>query len=301
MIPCVIANAASIEPSLARQLEETVGRRIPAGFFYTSHSRTEFRKLAAAALAKGATRIVVAGGDGSMAAAANAFAGTDVEVALLPFGGENDFARTFGLPDSLDAALDVALGPAVLSIDLVLIHCRDHGFRAVKTYFVNAAEAGFGGEIVRLVQKTRRWTGRRLANRVGLSMALRRLKPASVRLSVDGQDLGTSPTTNLIVGNARFLGNGALSVPNAKVNDGVFDVIRLGKVDKSELVRHGRGLEGASGRNPNVQRWRAHRIEATCDRPVPIQADGELVGWLPASFEIVPQALKFVVPARLLA
>lgn len=295
----VVINTGSVEAEAARRLRDVIERtRAPVQIIETN-GVGDFRRFAAMAATRGFHRVVVAGGDGTMQSATHEFAGTGIEVALLPLGSGNDFARMIGLPADIEGSLSIALSGPVTAIDVGIIHCRDHGFRAVKFRFANIAEAGLGGNAARLADSAKRWVGRRLAYRAGMLMGMRGMKVPPIRLTIDGRDLGVSPTANLIIGNGQFLG-GMRPLPQARINDGLFDVIRMRDVSRLDIARFTSAPNGIPRDHHQIDHWRARRVEATSDEPVPIEADGDQIGWLPAAFEIEPGNLRLVVPEALL-
>jgi len=294
----VVVNSGSVGADAFRDLQALLGRAYPGAQVFETASAGEFRRFAAMAGTRGFGRVIVAGGDGTLQTAAHEFAGTPIEVGLLPMGTENDFARLLGIPGELQAAVTVAFGSTVAPIDVGIIHCRDHGFRAVKFRFINIAEMGLAGGAVRGSVTARGWIVRRLVHRAGRIMARRSSGMPVIRLVVDGVDLGTTPTAQLIVGNGQFLGGGMRPLPQARINDGWFEVARIRDASAAEVVELCAREGGLPREHPHVDHWRARRIEVTSDEPVAIEADGEPIGWLPASFEVEPGNLRLVVPAR---
>ena len=293
---CFIANGTALDEGRIAAFAALVRERQPQATVQVSTSRTEFRRLAQAAQMRGPCRVVVAGGDGTVCAAANAFVGTGVELAWIPMGRANHLARSFAFPAEPAAALALALEGQALPLDVVRVDYRDNGFRTMKAHFVNCAEMGFGAELLRLQDKVRRWTSRRLAGSLAPALAGRASRNCDVRLIIDGQDLGLRPATSVVVGNARYLEAGPPVFPEARLDDGVMEVLRVGAVDPATLMVRGRALQRAPDQQASVRRWNARRVEASCEDPVPIAIDGELLGWLPAAFEVVPAAFRLVLP-----
>ena len=98
----------------------------------------------------GARRLVVVGGDGSVNEVVNGLdAATDVELAVIPRGTGWDFVRTFGIPNDLDGAIDVALDGTVREIDLGTATYRTWGGAEGRSTFANVASAGISGAIAR--------------------------------------------------------------------------------------------------------------------------------------------------------
>lgn len=298
MSVAVVVNSGSVGAEACRGLQALLGRTYPGAQVFETASAGEFRRFAAMAGTRGFRRVIVAGGDGTLQSAAHEFAGTPIEVGLLPLGSENNFARLLGIPIDLQAAVAVAFGSNVAAIDVGIIHCRDHGFRAVKFRFINIAEMGLVGGAARGSVSAKGWLVRRLVHRAGRIMARRSTGMPVIRLVVDGQDLGTTPTAQLMVGNGQFLGGGLRPLPHARINDGWFEVARIRNASASEVVELCAREGGLPREDPHVDHWRARRVEATSDEPVAIEADGEPIGWLPASFEVEPGNLRLVVPAR---
>lgn len=295
----VVVNTGSVAEGALRELHAILARTYPGAQVFETASGGEFRRFAAMAGTRGFGRVVVAGGDGTLQSAAHEFAGTPIEVGLLPLGRENDFARLLGIPGDPAQAAAVAFGPHVAAVDVGIIHCRDHGFRAVKFRFINIAEMGVAGGAVRGSTSGRNRIVRRLVHRAGRMMARRSTGMPLIRLVVDGVDIGTTPTSQIIVGNGQFLGGSLRPLPHARINDGWFEVVRIRDADAAEVLEICARQGGIPREHPKVDHWRARRIEATSDEPVAIEADGESIGWLPASFEVEPGHLRLVVPASL--
>jgi diacylglycerol kinase (ATP) len=120
----------------------------------------------------------------------------------------------------------------------------------------------------------------------------------TVRLIVDGAYDEIVTISTVAVANGRAFGGGMFVAPNAKCDDGLFDVVILGHGPKRQmlsdmnLIYTGKHLE-----KPNVRVVRGRKVVAapvaeTRGRPVLIEIDGEGVGRLPATFEILPRALN---------
>src|SRR5690606_18132853 len=122
----------------------------------------------------------------------------------------------------------------------------------------------------------------------------------NVRVRIDGADEKILATVNFCIANARYFGGGMMVAPKAKLNDGFLDVINIGDINTAKVILNAYTLyRGTHLDLPEVADTLARRIEA---RPmndgdeVHIEVDGELLGKLPAVYEIVPEALKVRVP-----
>ena len=132
---------------------------------------------ARAAVAEGATRIVVSGGDGTVASVAAVLAGTGVELALLPGGTLNHFAAHLAIPDDPARALDVAATGRPINVDVGFVGER---------LFVNTSAVGAYVVFVRLRERLERWLGYWLASLVAGVRVLLSLPSYAVELEVEG-------------------------------------------------------------------------------------------------------------------
>ena len=87
-----------------------------------------------------------------------------------------------------------------------------------------------------------------------------------------------------------------LAAPDAELTDGLLDVLTIGNLNKPDLLRSlPRVYKGTHLTHPKVTMKRAKEIEARSTEPMPLQADGELLGGLPARFYVLPATLNIAV------
>jgi diacylglycerol kinase family enzyme len=128
--------------------------------------------------ASGTGRVLVSGGDGTVATAAAALAGSDVELAVLPGGTLNHFAKSTGIPTDDAAALDVAAMAGSRLVDVGYVNDR---------IFINTSSVGAYVTYVRMRERLERWMGYWLASFVAGVRILLRLRSFAVTLEVEGQ------------------------------------------------------------------------------------------------------------------
>lgn len=246
-------------------------------------------RAAQVAVAAGADRVLVWGGDGTVNEVADALAGTRVVMALVAGGSGNGFALGLGLPRGLAPAVDTALHGAVRDIDVGVVDGRT---------FVNVAGIGFDAAIAARVNTGNSRRG--LWPYVQSALAeLRTYEPTTFTLTLDDGPAVTTTGHQVVVCNGMLYGPGARIAPGATFDDGWLDVVALPPVTTGLLVRHGwRLLVGALAGAPGVVTGRAKRIEVTQARALPAHLDGEV---LPETttrvFEIRTRALRIAVPA----
>ncbi|MDQ6772547.1 MAG: diacylglycerol kinase family lipid kinase [Candidatus Dormibacteraeota bacterium] len=261
-------------------------------------------KLARAAVREGRPVIVAAGGDGTINEVANGFfeAGrpitTGSRLAILPMGTGGDFRRMWRLPHDVEALAAVIAARRTRRLDAGLVTCATEGGATATLAFLNVADAGIGGEVVRRVND-----GFRLVNGsitfaaasvlTGLGWKNRRLHAV-----IDGQHLDVV-AQQVVVANCRFYGGGMMIAPAAIPDDGLLDVVVAGDLSVVEaaqaMLRYRRGthLQGPGGK---ISHRLARRVELTSPEVVRLDVDGEQPGILPATFEILPAAIEVVVP-----
>lgn len=259
----------------------------------------ELTERVEAAVAAGAARVVVGGGDGSLGSAAAALAGSGAALGVLPLGTANDFARTLRIPDDLAAAARVVARGRVRRVDV--------GW-AGRRAFLNAASVGASSELTRRLDDRLKRRAGTLAYPVAGAAAAGQ-PPFRVRLEVDGrtEDLDA---LQVVVGNGRYHGGGRLIAPRARVDDHLLDVYVLaassspgaprlrdrlrdlaGLARYALLLLRGRHLE-----HQGVLHVRAGRAALWTDPPLEIDADGELAGSTPAEFRVAPGQLAVLAP-----
>jgi len=232
--------------------------------------------------------IVVMGGDGTVADVINER--PPVPLATLPLGTENLFAREFGFTRDVHRLAEAITRGRERTIDLGCANGR---------YFSLMLSAGFDAEVVRRVaawrqaeQRLRRLTHLSYARHI--LAATRAYAWPIVRLEADGE---TVEGAHVIVQNLPQYGMRLRFAPDAGADDGLLDwVVFQGSGFAATLnyardVRRGRHRDRA-----DVRCGRAQRLRLTAPEPVPLQMDGDAAGTTPVNVEIVPEALRVIIP-----
>jgi diacylglycerol kinase (ATP) len=249
-------------------------------------------------LARECDVVVAVGGDGTLSEVANGLlrsGARHTHLGLVPLGTGNDVARQFGLTDPMQARL-AFLGARTKDVDVVRIGCQSRG-KPVSRYGLLFGAVGIACE---MVKQTTPWVKRvfspRLAYLVGGLRAIWILDAPKMRVTCDGQ---TWEKRFLLIcaSNAEWAGGGMRLAPGAKVDDGLLNVNLCESVGRWAAVallwRAGRGRHLT---HPKVRYFPARTVAVESDPPIEVQADGELIGHTPARFEVVPHALKVLIP-----
>lgn len=248
--------------------------------------------LARQAVEDGAEIVVAAGGDGTLNEVVNglmeAGAGSKgVTLGLLPMGTGNDFGRCIGLGTDLKLAVDTLFNGKPQFVDVGQAHGR---------WFVNIAGCGFDAIVAERANRgfpLLRGTSAYLA---AIAHSLLHLKPANLTLTLDGE---TRRIRALMcsVANATSYGGGMKVAPDARIDDGLFDICLLAEAGRLEFVRaFPRVFKGTHVTHPKVTMLRAHTVHIESDPPLPLLIDGEVMGTTPVTFTLSPRAVQVLMP-----
>ncbi|HVD66129.1 MAG TPA: diacylglycerol kinase family protein [Gaiellaceae bacterium] len=299
-----LVNPASANGSTKRAWPEMAHRAASAGLdgeTLFSEGPGGIAKVAGRAAEMGAKRVVVVGGDGTVNEAANgllaAGAGHEVELAVIPRGTGTDFVRTFGIPNKLDGAIAVARDGEIREIDAGRVSYRAWDGSPGSAYFVNVASAGMSGAVAMRANSTSKALGGKASFLWATLAVFARWKNAQVSVDIDGEHREGS-MLDVIVANCEWLGGGMHMTPKAKPDDGVFDVLLIGDITKRDLVQTlPKIYRGTHLPHPKAEELRGREVRVEAPTPLPVELDGEQPGTTPATFEVVPGALRLVVPA----
>jgi YegS/Rv2252/BmrU family lipid kinase len=260
-------------------------------------------ELTRAALREGARLIVAVGGDGTVSEVANGFfdgetpVGPEAELAIVPRGSGCDFVKTFAIPKQVEAAVTTAAAGNVRTIDVGRVRFSDWDGAPASRIFCNVASAGLTGVAADRVNRSGKPLGATVAFAWGTAMTFVGYRNSRFRVRIDERELD-QVCNNVIVANCRFYASGMKIMPMADPGDGLLDVLVWGDVGKADLARNLHKLyRGTHIGHPKADISRARRITVEPDVTLPIEADGETPGVTPATFEIVPAALRLRVPA----
>lgn len=243
--------------------------------------------LAAKAAQEGAVIVAAAGGDGTLNEVVNGLVGSGAVLGLVPLGTGNDFARCLGIGTELDRALLTLFRGIPRKIDLGLVNGR---------YFLNIAGCGFDAIVAERTNRGYRYLHGTMAYIAAIAEALVNLRPADLELTLDGEKRHARALM-CSVANSTCYGGGMLIAPNAKVDDGLFDLCILAEAGRIEFLRaFPRVFRGTHTTHSKITMLRARAVAIVSDPPLPILIDGEVIGRTPVHFELHPGAMSVMAP-----
>jgi diacylglycerol kinase (ATP) len=260
-----------------------------------TQARGDAEKFAREAVRKKRDYVITAGGDGTLNEVINGIApnSDNIRVGLIPLGTGNDFARSLGLPGDIENNVEILAGRRTRRVDLVLVRSK----RA--RYFVNVSAGGFSGPVDEKLTPAMKRVWGPLAYVRSAAAALPQLRTYRAHVLLDANEQLSLELYNIIVGNGRFVAGGLPIAPDADLSDGLLDVILIPNHPAPKLaLLAAEILLGKHLSNDGVVFRRAKKIAVRARPVMRFNVDGEPIGNAPATFEIVPGALKFVVPKR---
>ena len=244
----------------------------------------EAKALAADAASRGYELVVAAGGDGSVGLIASQLLGSETALGVLPLGSVMNIARSLGIPRDLEGAADIIASGEVRRIDVGEVRGRP---------FFEAGSVGMNAAMFRAAQAFDRGDWSAIGRTIWTAI---RYRPARISIDLDDRQV-RSRALMVTVSNGPYTGAGMTVAPNARLDDGVFDVRVFQRLSKPRLLRH--LLSIAFGRYryaPEVATYRSRFVRIDSAHPLPARADSRDLGTTPVEFVVRPGALRVVVP-----
>ncbi len=298
-----LVNPASANGSTGRRWAEIAHRAARAGLAgetLMSERPGHLTELATRAVDAGADVVVAVGGDGTVHEVANgllrASRADEVDLAVLPRGTGKDFVRSLRIPRGLDAAIAAARDGSTRRIDVGRAAFTGWDGSKAETYFANFAGAGISGAIARRANVSSKALGGRvsfIAATVSVFMAWRSERVV-VEIDAERRD---GLMFEVLAMNGDYTAGGMWAAPQAQPDDGLLDVLLIGDVTKADFaLTFPKIYRGKHLGHPKIEHLRGRRVAVEAETPLPIALDGEQPGTTPATFELVPRALRVRVP-----
>jgi YegS/Rv2252/BmrU family lipid kinase len=229
---------------------------------------------------------VAMGGDGLTGAVAGELVGSDAVLAVVPGGRGNDFARKLGIPAEPEAAVAVLAAGATRMVDVA-----ETGGRV----YLGIASAGIDSDVQVIANATRLPLGMNVYV-YGALRALVRWRAARWTVTCDGER-HEFDGYSVAVANSGIFGGGMRLVPRARMDDGLLDVVLVGRSSKAHyLAGLARVFRGTHVSDPALTFLQAREVTFAADRPFEAYADGDAVAGLPATVRVVPRSLRVLAP-----
>jgi len=251
----------------------------------TLHSG-EAEALTRHAVKEGFTRIVAAGGDGTVTQVANGLAGSTATLGVLPMGSVNVFAMELGLPlHSLQRCWEIIQDTSVRLVDLPSANGK---------YFVQLGGVGLDAQVVKETSLAFKRSFGPLSYLISAAHIAARQPP---KLFIESENAPVEEGSFVLVGNGRLYGGPFPFFKHAIIDDGLFDVVVFTRLGYLEIVKYLQDVVFSSDiKVPEIEYFQTRRLRITSEQDVPLELDGELAGNCPVDFRIREKALRVLAP-----
>jgi len=249
---------------------------------------------------RGVDRIYSVGGDGTLNTIVNGMMRSghkgSCSLAAIPSGSGNDFIRSLQTGDStfkynsLDELLIRMMDGSEKTIDVAKVN---------EDFYINIASLGFDGEVADMTNRLKRYPlfAGRFAYLSGVFITLVKCTRHKLRIDIDGNIMDEEVLLTAIA-NGKYYGGGMKAAPNADVSDGLLEICLIKRIGRLKIIMLlPKFIKGLHGSIPEVSFYKAARVEVTCRDETPVNIDGEVKHTKNTVFEIIPEAIRFVVPA----
>lgn len=285
----VILNPTAGSPEHLRSWQERIASIVgDCPVRITSHCG-EAEPLARRAVEQGFTRIVAAGGDGTVNHVANGLAGSNCMLGVLPIGTVNVFAMELGLPlHNLQRCWEIVEDTNIRRVDLPSANGK---------YFVQLAGVGLDAQVVKETSTAFKRSFGPLSYLISAAQIAARQPP---RLFIQSEHTSLDEGSFVLVGNGRLYGGPFPFFKHATIDDGVFDVVVFKRLGYLEIIKYLQDVVFSSDINvPEIEYFQTRELHVTCEQDVPVELDGELAGNCPVDFKIREKALRVLAPLPL--
>jgi diacylglycerol kinase (ATP) len=278
----VILNPTAGSPEHVRSWQERVESLAgDCPVRLTSHSG-DAEALARRAIKEGFTRIVAAGGDGTVNQVANGIAGSSAALGVLPMGTINVFAMELGLPlHSLQLCWEIVAGANVRLVDLPSANGK---------CFVQLAGVGLDAQVVKETSVAFKRSFGPLSYLISAAQIAARQPP---RLFIESENSPVEEGSFVLIGNGRLYGGPFPFFKQAAIDDGLFDVVVFKRLGYLEIIKYLQDVVFSSDINvPEIEYFQTRQLRITSEQDVPLELDGELAGSCPVDFQIRERELR---------
>jgi diacylglycerol kinase (ATP) len=244
-------------------------------------ARAQVRTL----IEEGVPLIVAAGGDGTIGLVARELLGKEATLGIIPLGSVMNIPRMLALPrDAKEAVQVLADAPRSVAVDVG----ESHG-----EIFFEAASVGLHAAMFNAAHEfdDGKWGSPWRAAWMAF-----RYRPGRMEIQLDGSRAIATRALMAVIANGQYAGAGMTLAPDARLDDGQFDVRVFSRFSKVELLRHLASIMfGRRAYAPRVETYRAAEVRITSHRPLPCRADSVDMGFTPLECRVRARVLKAVV------
>lgn len=301
-IACIVHGKILRIDRLLDELGEVLGSKHELFLFTTTHGG-EAIHLTQQAISEGATHLLAIGGDGTVNEVVNGIMNSradldeasweDIRMGILPRGTGNDFVKSLNLPQGLKGMCSLIEKDQYEAVDLGRVTFRSREQEKAIRYFANITDLGLGGVVAEKLSHSSKWLGKTLTYQLSIIRTFLSYKHQAVSVTTDSWK-HEGRIMNLIMANGQYFGSGLGIAPDASLRDGLFDVIVVGEISVFDYLKNlPRLRKSLPIQHPEVSYHKASELTIdSLDRQLPIDMDGEFIGYAPMKINMIKGALK---------
>ncbi len=297
----VIVNPVAGGRSVGREWPRIAGQlgRLGTSFDYEMTERAGHALEIARQSAEDGYRCLIAvGGDGTVSEVVNGILrstrSSAIALGIVSVGTANAFALSLGIGRDHDNAHSNLTGQGRTLIDVGVVQCWHEG-KPVERFFVNEASVGLTASIVDAWRHLPTRLGQRsnlLLRTVAGYMSLAKHRNRRLNLRM-GDVVDSVRCASVVVANGRYLADGMQIAPSASLDDGLLDIVTFGDMTKWELLKVKPTIySGSHTKHSKAMAQKATELSIESEEQFYVEADGDIIGNGPASFRVMPNALK---------
>ncbi len=267
---------------------------------FTEH-RDHAMLLARKYIEKGFRNIIVVGGDGTLNEVVNGIftqkhiSPSEVTLAMIPVGTGNDWCRMYKIPSDYKEAISIIAKANIFLQDAGMVKYYSSLGQEKTRYFLNMAGMGFDALVAKKTNRQKdKGKGGALSYFINIFSSLFYYKATKTTVVLDNESV-TQDVFSMSVGICQYNGGGMKQAPDAKSDDGLFDLTIIRNIGKFKVIRNVVKLfDGSFTRLPEVSTFRSSHIIIKSIFPMYLEVDGESLGHTPFEFTIIPQTLRII-------
>jgi diacylglycerol kinase (ATP) len=255
------------------------------GEFVKTLGPEDIDKVAKSGITAGHTTIVVIGGDGTVSEVLKSLAGVDeIALGIIPIGKNNHLARLMGIPD-WQTAVQILASRKIEEVDVGRVGSR---------YFISSVGIGFEAEALQRGHMLDESRMTRVQKTLSYIRAIRSFEPVMVTMNIDDKYTVRTPAFNVNISNSSSSSQFGFALSDPQ--DNRLDIAILSSFNSGQILRHYPDyLRGQFQFTDNVSLFRAKKVEIESEAPLPIHADGEMVGSTPTKVWVARQKMRLIV------
>jgi diacylglycerol kinase (ATP) len=298
IVTFIVHGQISRKPKLIRLIHEVFGKDYDVKVKQTSEIH-HADVLATLALEEGTDYLIAVGGDGTVNEVVNAYLSSklqkEVPIGIIPQGRGNDFVKSLGVNENVKSLFRAIQSNQLKSVDVGWMTFFDSDQNTINRYFINISDIGLGGLAVQMIRNSPKYLSPNISYAWAIFKSLIAYKTQKVEISTPDWAY-SGKVMSVCMANGKYFGSGLCIAPEAKLDDGIAEMVILGNVGILDYLKKVPLLKkGIKIKHPEVLYKKSASCIIQSQIPMPIDMDGEFVGYTPLTMEMIQNRIKILV------